>query len=262
MAPQDAEAALAGHRESELDLPLHRGRAEHARRAVAERRPSFGVDGVVTESQELQARQAKLAENQVLASILASGARLALVDLRRVCALQSGVLIDDDAMPELDPDDLDALLAYTIRPPELPKLEIQYDVARRAWILLAPDPNLRVVREFRTELEEGGIGLGFEIRQFGSSVRAAKHRDRYLLVDGYHRAVRLLERGIHVVPALVSDLEPGFVRRGAGIRPELYLGERPPLLPDFWDDEVSAETPLPAATRVLVVEALDIRPWG
>jgi hypothetical protein len=34
------------------------------------------------------------------------------------------------------------------------------------------------------------------------------------------------------------------------------------MLPDFWDDEVSAEVDLPATTRVLLVEVLDVRAFG
>jgi hypothetical protein len=262
----EAEAsvqALAGRRQSEYDRPEHRERAAEALRAAAQRRPSFGLDGVVSEAPpEIAARQEALAQEPGLAEAFATGIRIGLVDLRRVCALQSGVMVDQPA-PDLDPGDLDAILTYTIRPPERPAVDVQYDSARKAWVILAPDPNLRVVGEFRTDLQEGAIGLGFELRQFGSSVRAVRHHDRWVLVDGYHRAVGLLARGINVVPALVGDAPTeALVKGAAGIRPEVFLGPRPPMLPDFWDDEVSAEVDLPATTRVLLVEALDVRAFG
>lgn len=94
-------------------------------------------------------------------------------------------------------------------------------------------------------------------------MRVVHYQDRFLLIDGYHRAVALLARGIHLVPALVGGVEISDLLGGAGgIRPEAFLGDRPPLLPDFWDDEVSAEVQIPAETRVLIVEALDIRAFG
>jgi hypothetical protein len=262
----DAEAAveaLGGRRKSEYDRPEHRERAAEARRAAAQRPPTFGLDGVVSEAPPaIEARQETLAQESGLGEAFATGIRIGLVDLRRVCALQSGVIIDQLA-PDLDPDDLDAILAYTIRPPEPLAVDVQYDSGRKAWVILAPDPNLRVVGEFRTDLQEGAIGLGFELRQYGSSVRAVRHRDRWVLVDGYHRAVGLLAREINVVPALVGDASTeALVRGAAGIRPEVFLGPRPPMLPDYWDDEVSAEVDLPATTRVVLVEALDVRAFG
>jgi hypothetical protein len=263
MEPQAAVSALAGRRRSELEQPGHQERAERARRAVAERRPSFGVDGVVAEPPpEVTGRQAQLAEDPVLASAFEGGMRVGLVDLRRVCALQSGVVIDE-TIPDLDPGDLEALVAFTIRPPSRPAYDVQYDSGRKAWVILAPDMNLRIAGEFRTELEDGAVGLGFELRDFGSSVSVVRHRDRFVLTDGYHRATGLLARGIQVVPALVGDGDTRtLLNAAAGIRPEAFLGDRPPMLPDYWDDEVSAEVETPATTRVLLVEALDVHAWG
>jgi hypothetical protein len=263
MSPGAAEAALAGQRQSELGRPEHQQRAALARRAAEQRRPSVGTKDVVIDlPPELEASQATLAEDHRLAAAFAAGMRLALVDLRRVCAVQSGV-VTDQAVPDLDPDDLEAMVAFTVRVPAQPKLEIQYDSGRRAWIILAPDFNLRIVGEFKTEFEDGAVGLGFQVRELGTSVRVVHYQDRFLLIDGYHRAVALLARGIHVVPALVGGVEISDLLGGAGgIRPEAFLGDRPPLLPDFWDDEVSAEVQIPAETRVLIVEALDIRAFG
>jgi hypothetical protein len=260
----DAEAAigaLAGRRSEEYDRPEHRERVADARRAAGQRRPAFGLDGVVLDAPPaIQARAH--APELGLEEALANGVRIGLVDLRRVCALQSGAMIDRPA-PELHPDDLEGILAYTIRPPERMNVDVQYDANRKAWVILAPDPNLRVVGEFRTDLEEGAIGLGFELRQFGSRVSAVRHHDRWLLIDGYHRAVGLLARGINVVPALVGDATTSVLVRGAaGVRPEVFLGPHPPMLPDYWDDEVSAEVDLPATTRVLLVETLDVRAFG
>ncbi len=258
---ETAIGALAGQRSEEYDRPEHRERVADARRTAAERRPPFGLDSVVGEAPPaIQARAH--APELGLEEAFANGMRIGLVDLRRICAFQSGVMIDQ-AAPVLDPDDLEGILAYTIRPPERMNVDVQYDANRKAWVILAPDPNVRLVREFRTDLEEGAIGLGFELRQFGSSVRAVRHHDRWVLVDGYHRAVGLLARGINVVPALVGDAPTSVLVNGAaGVPPEVFLGRHPPMLPDYWDDEVSAEVDLPATTRVLLVEMLDVRAFG
>jgi hypothetical protein len=240
-------------------------RAEEARRAAATRRPAVGVDGVVIQPPAaLQAHQATLADQYPrLARLFEQGLRLALVDLRRVCALQPGVFTDVE-VPDIDPDDVAALAAWTLRPAQGRSLDVQYDARRNAWTLLASDPNIRIVRHFRTELEAGAVGLGFEIRQFGSSLQAVRYQDRYLLVDGYHRAVALLSRGINLAPALIGAIETAEELGGlaAGIGVDVFLGKCPPLLPDFLDDEVAAAVDMPVSTRMLVIEAMDLRSFG
>jgi hypothetical protein len=259
MQAETALAALAGQRQAEQGRPEHWARFKQARRAAAQRRSSFGIDGVVVEdATELQATRTALEDDPRTAAALAGGMRIALVDLRRVCALQSGVAIR--SAPEFDPDDLEALAAFTIHPPAKPNMDVQYDSARKAWVILAPDANFRVAGEFRTDLESGALGLGFELRDFDSRVSVGHHGDRFVLIDGYHRATTLLARGIHTVPAFVGGIGTrALIDAANGIRSEDFLGDSPPLLPDFWDDEVSAEVELPATTRVLVVEVLDIR---
>jgi hypothetical protein len=265
MTADEAVSALAGRRTEELERPEHVKRAEEARRAAALRRPAIGVDGVVIQPPAaLQAHQATLAEQYPrLARLFEQGLRLALVDLRRVCALQPGVFTDVE-VPDVDADDVAALAAWTLRPAPGGGLDVQYDARRSAWTVLAPDPNIRIVRHFRTELEQGAIGLGFEIRQFGSSLQAVRFQDRYLLVDGYHRAVALLSRGIELAPALIGAIETAeeIGQLAAGLGVDVLLGTRPPLLPDFLDDEVAAAVDLPVATRMLVIEAMDLRSFG
>ena len=260
--PADAAiAALARRREEELGKPEHAERAEAARRAAALRRPSVGLEGVVSDGPpELRAHQEKLAaENPRLAGLFEQGLRLGLIDLRRVCAIQQAVFTDIE-VPDIDFDDVQALAGWTLRQAGDPLLDVSYNGRRRAWTVLVRDPNIRIVNHFRTELEHG-IGLGFEIRQFGSSLQVVGFRDRFLLVDGYHRAFALLSRGINFAPR-TGGRDPvcgGDPRARA--RPDDGRGPRPapPMLPDFLDDEVAAEVQVTFGPRVLVVEAMDIR---
>jgi hypothetical protein len=265
MPANAAVAPCAGQRREELARPEFAQRAEQARRAAAMRRRTVGADGVVIEPPPaLQAYQPTLLEKQPrLVRYFERGLRLALVDLRRVCALQSGVFTDLD-VPDFDLEDVAAFCAFTLRPPPEQALPLQYDSARKAWSILTSDRNVRIVRQFRTELEGGALGVGFEIRQFGSALQVLHYRDRFVLVDGYHRAVALLARGISVAPALVGaiDSPEELADLAVGIGLEVVLGNGPPLLPDFLDDEVAAEVKLPAVTRLLIVEAMDVRAFG
>ncbi len=106
--------------------------------------------------------------------------------------------------------------------------------------------------------------LGFEIRLYGSFLQAHRFPDRYVLRDGYHRAVALLARGINVVPALVSaspGIDPPRIGRGMLSR-QVVMGRRPPMLPDYLDNDVSAEVSLPSTRRVIIVQALDLQPYS
>ena len=94
------------------------------------------------------------------------------------------------------------------------------------------------------------------LRNYGSFLQAVRYRDRYILRDGYHRAVGLLRRGINVAPALVKDFDSldDHFRRGMLTR-ETYLGRRPPLIPDYLDDDVSADVMLPHERRLIMIQA-------
>ena len=73
---------------------------------------------------------------------------------------------------------------------------------------------------------------GFEIAEF---------RGRWFLRDGYHRAYRLLQAGVHLVPAVVihartvhelGETEPWFFNESH------LFSDRPPHVTDFLDEEM------------------------
>ncbi len=41
---------------------------------------------------------------------------------------------------------------------------------------------------------------------------------------------------------------------------DAFLGDRPPYLPDFLDDEVAADMMIPAADKLVMVQALEVNP--
>jgi hypothetical protein len=260
MDPGEAALMQAGRREEDADRPEYVRRAEQARLVAGSRRTVVETKGVVAEAPAaLRDYRAAFEARPQTAHLLADGWRIALVDLQRVCAVQPTVFTDMD-VPDIDPADLEALADVTIQPPAESKVDVQYDKERRAWVLLAPSPNFRIVYEFQTEVEPGVLGLGFGIRLLGSFLQVVRCGDRYLLRDGYHRAVALLARGINVVPGLVRDAGgPEEYRPRPGmLQPEAFLGNRPPLLPDYLDDDVSAAVQLPATRRVIMIQGIDI----
>ena len=260
MTPDEAVLTQAGRRLEHLDKPEYEVRARQTRLVASTRQPSFGTEGVVREaSTALRGYE----QDSRWSDVLAAGWRIALIDLSRICAVQPAVFTDVE-IPDVEPDDFDALADITLQPPTEVSLDTQFDRERKAWIVPSASPNFRVATEFRTDVEEGVVRLGFEIRLYGSFVQAYRYRDRFVLRDGYHRAVALLSRGISIVPALVSEslvADPTQVRRGM-LPQEAVFGRHPPMLPDYLDDEVSAEVWLPAVRRMIVIQALDLQPYG
>ena len=90
------------------------------------------------------------------------------------------------------------------------------------------------------------------------------YRNRYLLRDGYHRAIGLLMRGITHAPVLFKDFG-SFQALGLppGMLPETaYLGERPPFLADYLADDVSQEIHAPASQKMIVIQGIEMNPLG
>src|SRR3989442_328334 len=139
-----------------------------------------------------------------------------------------------------------------------------FDPTKNAWILSSPNPNLRVVGNFSGPVAPGLTGYGFAVALQKSYLQVAGLGGRYFLRDGYHRAYGLLAAGISHVPALVKDFAT-FEEVGlpAGLLPQsTYLGERPPLLPDYLNDQRSVDTLLPITQKMVVVQALELHSIG
>jgi hypothetical protein len=241
-------------RKAEFEL-----RARQARLVASARRPTIEARGVVSEAPaDLRKFVASFHTALQPEELEKEGWRIALADLRRVCAVHPSIFTDTE-LPDVDADDFEALARITLQPPGETGFEVQYHKDRQAWIIPA-GPNLKLVDEFQTQVPGGLIGLGFTFRKFGSFLQVVGYRDRYVIRDGNHRALTFLARGINVVPALVTDamsVQDIHLRRGM-LPIDIVLGDRPPLMPDYLDDDVSAEVLLPDARRVYVVQGLDI----
>lgn len=97
-------------------------------------------------------------------------------------------------------------------------------------------------------------------------MQVAEYQGRWILRDGYHRAVELLARGVHHVPVLLrtvaalDDLFPPELR-AQGLLPEAaWLGGRPPLLRDYLDPALSIELTLGRPPTAYMVQVAQV-PW-
>jgi hypothetical protein len=196
------------------------------------------------------------------AQVLASSGVPRIVDLRRVCAAQPHVLIQDAVrrVEGLTADNMLGIAALTLPLPIREPVPVIFDQSKNAWILGSPNPNLRVVGQFNTSVGPGFSGFGFAIAQQKSYMQVAGVGGRYFLRDGYHRAYGLLAAGITHVPVLVKDF-PTFeeAQMPMGLLPQsAYLGERPPLLTDYSNEQVAVDIHVPATTKMIVIQALEL----
>ena len=132
-------------------------------------------------------------------------------------------------------------------------------------MVLSRNPNLRIIGQCGGPIPEqpGATALGFIVGVMPSFMQVMRFGSRYILRDGYHRALGLLDRGITQVPVFTRTMEsieqvilPGMLPQDA------YLGERPPLLRDYRDDAVARDVRLPAIQRMIVIQGNELNPGG
>ena len=263
MSPEQGVSVLAGNRLATAPTAQDAERVAAARQTVASRAPGVDQTNLVKEPPgELDEHSTALQAAQQ--AMFSAGWRINIIDLQRVCALQPVVHSEhaEERVRDVDPTDIRSIASITLPLPKPTPLPAQYDPLKQAWILSAANPNLRIVGNFSGEVQPGVTGIGFLVRVLPSFVQVAEFRGRYLLHDGYHRAFGLLRRGITAVPAFVRTFTT-FEEMGInpGMLPlDAYLGERPPLLTDYADDDVAATVQLPAVQKMIVIHGLEITP--
>lgn len=268
MAPEQARLSLAGRRMDQVDRQEFAERVERAHLAVASRSP--GVDQTLAVSplpDALSGHIDSLRQNPLCAQYFRESWQIAMVDLSAVCAAQPHVYTDHatERVVGVDPADVTSLARVSLPiPVPTTTLAAQFDESKQAWIFSSPNPNLRIAGHFQAQAQPGVNVFGFAVALSASFLQVAIYRDRYLLRDGYHRAFGFLKSGITRVPAFVKEFttfDELALPRGM-LSLDAFLGDRPPLLPDYLNDEVSAEVVMPATQRVVLIQGLELNTLG
>jgi hypothetical protein len=238
-----------------------------ARAAVANRDPNLDqVDLVRPLPDELSAYVEEMHRHPATQAYFAEGWDVALADLSRAIAVQPHVFVDHAAerVTGVDVDDMEQVAGVTLPLAPPATLTPQFDQQRQAFILASANPNLRVTGPFGSAAgpeAPGAALLGFSVSVLSSFVQVAEMQGRYYLRDGYHRSLGLLQAGATYAPVFVrhgltvAELLPAGL---AGMLPyEAFAGERPPTLPDYWADIVSCDAQLPAAQKIILIQALE-----
>ncbi len=255
-------ALLRDQAETPIDRP---GRARAAREAVAARAPFAPSEDAVHEPPEALARYGDaLREHPGVAQFIAEGWSVATVDVRRVCPLHPVVFLDgaSDRVSAADADDIISLATVALPTSAPLDLPVQHDPLTNTFTVSSPNPNLRILASSAGQSSLGTRGFVFQVGVTPSFVKVARVGDRLILCDGHHRVLAFARRNITTVPALVrrfASLEA--LRVSAGMfSEEVLLGDRPPTILDYVDDSVSAEVARPPTNKVIVIQALELRP--
>jgi hypothetical protein len=265
MPPERGAIALAGGRHDGAQNQDLIERVKAARAAVVERDSGIDQDGIIDETDPALATIVeRLRQQPDTGAFWEEGWTVGVADLTRICSLQQSVASQqaENRVSEVDPQDLVSIAGVTLPPPSTAEVPAQFDEERKAWIITAPNPNLRITSAVNGPSENGPV-FGFSVAILPSFLQVARHHGRYVLRDGYHRAYGLLARGITSAPALVRDFGVGALGTGPGLfATDIYLGDRPPLLRDFLDDEVAADVDVPAVQKMIVVQGMELTPLG
>jgi hypothetical protein len=238
-------------------------RVETARAGVAGRPPSVDQEDLIEDlPPDLGGVTERLRAQANAAPYFEEGWEIKVVDLPRVCSLQQHVHSEHarDRVAAVEPTDLVSIADVTLPAPTTAPLPMVFDETRNIWMVSGVNPNLRIIGRFQAEAQ-GMPALGFLIGVLPSFVQVARHHGRYVLRDGYHRCYGLLRRGVTRAPVFFRDIGVGELGLGPGLlTSDVYLGDRPPRLVDFLDDEVSADVEVPATQKMLVIQGLELTP--
>lgn len=242
------------------DIAEYRGKAERARTVVAGRSVHAQQTDALTPI--LPALESYIVTLRSAApALFSAGGEILMADLRKLFAAQPFVFTDHAAerVATLAQTDLDGIASLTLPLPRPVPIAGQYDFVRQAFVFTSPDPNLKVLTNWSGEIQ-GLPVFGFAVGTVTSVMNVGRFRGRVFLRDGYHRALGLLARGITQAPVLVQDFAT-FEQMGLpqGMLPQdAYLGDQPPRLTDYLDDEVAVGVDRPATQKLVVVQAIEL----
>lgn len=241
----------------------HIARCQRARDIVAQRPPGIDQSTAFTDvPASLASHFAALDANPRFAQVRADIGEPKMVDLTKICAAQATVVVEAalERTKAIAPDDRAAIAELTLpTQPRGQKAVVNFDQRKNAWVLSSPNPNLRVLGHFNGD-PDGFHAFGFLAETSMSYLHVAGVRGRYFLRDGYHRAYGLLSAGITMVPAFVKNhasieaaaMPPGLLPQDA------FLGDRPAMLTDYLNVDVSAPAEIPMTQRVVIIQALEV----
>jgi hypothetical protein len=230
---------------------------EHARQHVAGRSSYVGCPALLAkETEDIEQALAVAAQREDLQEEYKwFDWRLGVVDLCRLLAFQRRLVFDPDLkLPALPAqDNWPALISLALgskRATEHRLLRhnntISTDIS-----LHSSNPDLQL--QIRQRADHGDT---LPLSLYGGSpfLEVAELRGRWFLRDGYHRAYRLLQAGLHCIPAVVIHAR---TMQELGATDPWFFGEeqlfsyRPPQVVDFLEEKLVMRYKRPALRKVI-----------
>jgi hypothetical protein len=279
--PEDSAcAALAGPAAAPPYSAEIRERIQRAQQVVRGRPPIDRTQPVISEAPaSLAPYIAELTAKPFFHSFRAEGWRVCIADLRHVQVIQWKIHTAHAADRAESATDGDALSLAKITLPLSRARELTgngWSLDGRMLTITCRNPMLRVIpmqlpgfpNPVYVTLEDvveqtTGLELkrvSFHLLIDNSQVQVVRWRGAYFLRDGNHRAFGLFSRGINSIPVLYRDYadneDPGLPK-GEIFHPAVYLGERPPMLPDFLDETVAAPIDVRSTQRTFLFQVIE-----
>ena len=262
MTEDKGALVLAGNRARLITEELKQ-RVRNSRAAVAAR-PAFSALGesLIAPPKGLDQYLAQLSTNEFAAQLLALGYSPAIADLTKLIAVQPYTEIGDppSELRDIPSGNLQAIAALTLPLTESRSFPVQYEPTTNTWYLSTRDTSMSLISNWSGMVREGIPGFGFGVALRPSFFRTAQLGDRYLLTDGYHRALHLLQRGITAVPVLNRKISsPNQLGvTGEPFSSEVLFGSHPPLLKDYFDNSVATEAHFPHKRKIITIQATEM----
>jgi len=262
---QAALNLLAIGQPGRIQTPTMRARWQSAQASVATREPHAQREAHISEPPKtLDLHIARLRQDPNLAQEMASGWRVACVDLREVRAFQPHVVLSvaDESVAGLKAGQMAEVANVTLPARPGQPINCQFVDATKTWMVTSRSHNLRIFGPNHLQLPGALPAFGFAIGELNSMVRVHQLGTKLVLADGYHRAVGLLRAGFTEVPVFLrAQPELEGITPPAGMLPQsIFLSDRAPLLPDYLDDQVSAEVMVEESYKMILITAQEIAP--
>lgn len=190
----------------------------------------------------------------------------ALVNLKKVISYQLTVNLSDLDIRiggALTSEEKLYQLCFPV--PQATRLPEPLPINQQCFSFSSSNPNLRLAgmkMNLNAVAEHGMMfhEITYILSLVPSYLQVVHFNDRYILRDGYHRAVGLLMNGITEVPCIFIEAQNidqiGF--RPGLFPPTIIYGDKPPLLTDFLDESVSREIMLTPHRKAILIEGKEI----
>jgi hypothetical protein len=252
------------------DVTAHVAAWENAKASLISRTP-YALPGLSTQplaAELLQRADTFRQRSDVQTGLQGFTWELGIVDLNQVLSFQKIVNLEqaEERVTAINQDDWGALFSLCLPDPSPPEqLQGLSEPGKTGIVFSSLNPNLRVVGQAVMEQSPapGQLGqsmkfVGFAIGLGSSFVQVAEYKQRWFLRDGYHRCYGLLRKGITRIPC-VFIRALAFEHIGANkpdfIKYETLLGEHPPFLKDFLDDQLSTTVQQTAVRKAVRISA-------